>query len=355
MKYKPNWPEAKERLTALWHHRRGDRPCIAVTAPDGDKQPLPIARRDEDLWLDPGYIVQRALAAFANTYYGGEAIPSTLNMAGWVVNTYGATPRFSKETIWFDPIEVDWNQPPTFQLNWQDPYLHKVTAVHQALLQAAGKDDFLIGHGAFMPAVDMLAFIIGTPNVLLAMSDHPEWTRRAILQLTENWIALHRHFFALSRPTHDFWYGNAGWMPFWAPELYISTQADIGCMISVDMFADFVAPGLDRTGEAFNNVWYHLDGQGAFHHLPRLLALPYIKVIQFSPEAGTPANGPAHLELYRKIQAAGKIVHINVPAAHVEPLVKALDPALLMLATSCNSIAAADDLLAAAGRWTRGK
>ncbi|MBU4200756.1 MAG: hypothetical protein L6455_12455 [Kiritimatiellae bacterium] len=35
MKYKPNWPETKERLTALWHHKPMDRPCIAVMVPNG--------------------------------------------------------------------------------------------------------------------------------------------------------------------------------------------------------------------------------------------------------------------------------------------------------------------------------
>jgi len=82
------------------------------------------------------------------------------------------------------------------------------------------------------------------------------------------------------------------------------------------------------------------------------LSLPYIKVIQFTPEAGTPHNGPAYLDLYRKIQAAGKIVHIQLPAENVEPLCKALDPALLMMQTGCQSVREADELLASAVRWT---
>ena len=42
MKYKPNWPETKERLTALWNHKFIDRPCIAVMAPNGKQWPAPI-------------------------------------------------------------------------------------------------------------------------------------------------------------------------------------------------------------------------------------------------------------------------------------------------------------------------
>ena len=45
-------------------------------------------------------------------------------------------------------------------------------------------------------------------------------------------------------------------------------------------------------------------------------------------------------------------IHIQVPVENVEPLCKALDPALLMMQTTCQSIREADDLLASAIRWT---
>ena len=354
MKYKPNWAEAQERLTALWNHKSIDRPCIAVTASNGKQWPAPIARKVEDKWLDPDFIVRRAIATFETTYYGGEAIPSTLNMAIWASNTYGAIPHFPAETIWFEPIQLDWDHPPKFELNWDDPYFHKCMVIHKALLKAAGKDDFMVGGGGGMLPTDMLAFVIGTQNVLLAMIERPEWTSQAILQLTRNWIALSNRFHEVAKQTHDFWYGPAGWMPFWAPEPFAVMQVDISCMISAEMYDRFNVPELELSARAFNNIWYHLDGQSAFQHLPRLLSLPYMKVIQFTAEAGTPPNGPAYIEFYKKIQAAGKIVHIQLPAANVEPLCKALDPALLMMDTRCKSVKEADELLAAAVRWTRG-
>jgi hypothetical protein len=85
------------------------------------------------------------------------------------------------------------------------------------------------------------------------------------------------------------------------------------------------------------------------------LSLPYIKVIQFVPEAATPLNGPAHLELYRRIQASGRIVHLQAPAENVEALIKALDPTLLVLRTDVMSRTEADELLAQAVRWTRNR
>jgi len=351
--YKTNWSAARERWIALWEGRHLGRPCMTVVSPNKRPRRIPEPSSGEQRWLDPDFNVRLMRAVFESTHYAGEAYPSHLLMGGWTVQTYGATPRFSPHTIWFEPMSVDWADPPTFELDWESPWYKNILALHRAALAAAGRDRFLVGNACLMPANDILALVIGAETMLEAMAERPEWTRAAIVKLAENWIQLKRHFQELARPIHDFWYGNAGWMPFWTPEPFVGTQSDISCMISPAMFDEFILPELDLIGRAFRNVWYHLDGQGACQHLPRLLSLPYIKVVQFVPEAGTPPNGPAHLDLYRRIQAAGKIVHISLPAENVEPLCRELDPARLCLHVSCGSPAEADRLLADAERWTR--
>ncbi len=46
-----------------------------------------------------------------------------------------------------------------------------------------------------------------------------------------------------------------------------------------------------------------------------------------------------HLDLYREIQKAGRIVHVQVSKENVEPLLRELDPTLLMLQTHCKDVA----------------
>jgi hypothetical protein len=96
-------------------------------------------------------------------------------------------------------------------------------------------------------------------------------------------------------------------------------------------------------------MWYHLDGEDARQHLPRLLSLPYMRVIQYVPRPGEPPNGPQHLDLYRQIQRAGCIVHVSVPVENVEPLVDELDPALIMLQTRCETVREGEQLLGSLG------
>ncbi|MHB9130086.1 MAG: uroporphyrinogen decarboxylase/cobalamine-independent methonine synthase family protein [Armatimonadota bacterium] len=351
MKYKPDWPQAKERLTALWEGQPLDRPCITVTAPRPSAQPWPPTPSPEAQWLDPDYVTQALQAELAGTYWGGEAIPSKLLMGGWAVS-HGATPQFSWQTIWHEPIAIDWDAPPTFELNEDDPWLQRYLALYQAVVALAGRDDFLVGRPCLLPANDLLVAIMGNQEFLVSLVDRPEWMRQAILKVAENQATLMKQFAALAAETTDFWYGNAQWMTFWAPEPYMATQSDVSCMLSSDMYDEFVLPEMELLHREFGPLWYHLDGSRAMQHLPRLLSLPYVRVMQFIPEPDMPPNGPDWLDLYRRIQQAGKIVHIQVAPERMEPLVRQLDPRLLCLDTWCANETEANDLLASAVRWT---
>ena len=354
MKYKADWPEARRRLTALWHGERLERPCIAVTAPQAVAAPtlVPTPDDDEARWLDPAYRVAVARRQMESTWWGGEAIPSSLLMGGWV-NSLGGTPRFAPGTIWFEPRGVDFGRPSPFRHDPAGVWECKYRRALLALCEAAGQSDFLVGKPCILPANDLLSMHMGTQEFLLALVDHPEWMAEAILCGAQDELRARQELQALVRARHDYWYGNAGWMPFWAPTPFTATQSDVSCMLSPEMFERFIAPELDVNGQEHGALWYHLDGGDARQHLPRLLSLPYLRVIQYVPAPCEPANVPGHLALYRQIQAAGRIVHIQVPWQHVEPLVRELDPALLMLDTCCPTREAGEALLEQSVAWAR--
>jgi hypothetical protein len=355
MRYKPDWPAAEARLTALWNGRHLGRPCIAVTAPrDGGVAWPPAPASAEARWLDPDYVLPALRAALANTCWAGESIPSYLLLAGWLLSC-GATPAFAEHTIWHHPRPVDYNAPPAFAYDPDDPWVRRFRALYAAVAEEAGADGFHVGQPLGLPGSDLLAANLGTEEMLFACAAYPEWTAEAILHIALAQVAAFRDFAAIPQGlgnTH--WYGNAGWMPFWAPEVVIGTQSDVSCMLSVEMFERFVVPELMLLASELGWLWYHLDGADARQHLPRLLSLPALRVLQYTPAPWEPSNGPAHQALYRAVQAAGKIVHIEVPVAHVEPLVRALDPGLLYLDTRVDTPADADALLRDAERWTKG-
>jgi len=347
MKYKPDWAEARERLTALWNHETLDRPCIAVIAPNGKKTPAPeLPANLEDIWLNIEWVKKAYLAKLENTWWGGEAIPSYLTMGGWVL-CLGGTPKFAQDTIWFEHVNIDFNGPSPFYYKDGDPWVEKYMALYNVIVEMAGKDDFLVGKPSNLPANDLFSMFMGTEEFLFSLIDHPEWMRNAIIKGAQEQLKLCRKIEKNICEKHDFWYGHGGWMCFWAPQPFTSTQSDVSCMLSPEMFEEFIMPEMDTLGQAYGALWYHLDGGNARQHLPRLLSLPYLKVLQYVPAPCEPANGPEHLDFYRTIQAAGKIVHIGVPKENVLPLVKSLDTSLLMLDVTCNSVEEGQALLKA--------
>ena len=351
MRYKADWAEARERLTALWEGRVLDRPYLSVCAPRPSDVPWPGAPASaEERWLNPDWVVPHLRAQLAATYWGGEAVPSYLLMAGWAVS-YGARPHFADETIWHDPLAVDWETPPAFAFDPADPWVQRYADLYRRVVAEAGWDDFLVGCPCLLPANDLLAALLGTDTLLIELLDHPEWLDAAVRQLAAAQGEAFAYFAQLARPTHAYWYGIGGWMPFWAPEPFHATQSDVSCMISTAMYDAYVLPDLETQHAQMPNLWYHLDGRTAQQHLPRLCSLPYVRVIQYTPMPDEPPNGPEHLALYRAIQAAGKIVHIQAPIANVEPLARALDPARLLIDTWADSVADAEALLAASRRW----
>ncbi len=355
MRYKSDWVEAQRRLTALWRGERLDRPCIAVRAPQavGNPTPVPEPPDDEARWLDPAYRVALVRRTLESTWWGGEAVPSVLLMANWVI-CLGGTPHFDPATIWFDTCDVDFDRPSPFRHDPGSPWLEKYRSLLLALCHEAGRDGFLVGKPGGLPANDLLSMLMGTEAFLLALMDHPEWMAEAIRTGARDQLAARQGLQAMMRAQgHAFWYGNAGWMPFWAPEPFNASQSDVSCMLSPELFERFVVPELDLYGHEHGALWYHLDGYDAKQHLPRLLSLPYLRVVQYVPAPCEPANGPGHLEMYRQIQAAGRIVHVQVPVENVEPLVRALDPALLMIDTWAPSPADGERLLKQCVAWTQ--
>lgn len=355
MKYNSNWPEARRRLTALWRGERMDRPCMSVLAPQPveDATVVPEPADDEARWLDPSYVVPVARRQLETTWWGGEAVPSALLLAGWVM-CLGGTPRFRPDTIWFETQHVDFDAPSPFRHDTSNIWVRKYRALLLAVCKEAGCNDFLVSTSAGLPPNDLISMLMGTHAFMLALADHPEWMAEAILTGAHDKLTVLRQGQSLVREAgHAFWYGNAGWMPFWAPEPYISTQSDCSCMLSPEMFDRFIVPELDVYGQEHNALWYHLDGGDAKQHLPRLLSLPYMRVVQFVPTPNEPDNGPGHMEMYKQIQAAGRIVHIDVPRQNVEPLVRELDPALLILQTTCPSREEGERLLEQSVAWSR--
>ena len=115
-------------------------------------------------------------------------------------------------------------------------------------------------------------------------------------------------------------------------DLWYVTSCDFSYMISSEHFHEFVLPELKAELDWLPHSVYHLDGVGSLTHLDTLLSLEKLHGIQWVPGHGKPS--PLQwIELYQKIQKAGKGLQIGCSASEVIPLCEALDPQGVQLST----------------------
>jgi len=354
LQYKPDWPEAQKRWAAYWERQNTDRPLIAVNAPRA-RQPatLPQVPKPKDLealYFDPDYISQSWLRMFETTYFGGEAVPTGgYLMAGYALGC-GTNVIFHPNTVWHKVTMKSIDEPLGWHPGPDDPWRHKLDIVINRLLDLApGK--FLVGYASQTMCNDLLMLIRGTEDFLVDMAADIDKCVRRLEEMFELWAETFDHYRAMIDARQEGRGATFGWPGLWHPKLIMGSQSDMSCMISGEMFEKYVVRELELVAERYADIWYHLDGPGAIKHLPRLLAKPYIRVIQWVPGAGQPDNGPAWIELYRQVQKAGRGLDLSAGYGNVEYLIRRLRPEGLLIRTWVDSEEKADELLHNAVQW----
>ena len=348
--YKHNWPEARTRLEAFWHGEIVDRPCISVRAPERPARPVPAPADDRAKWTDPDYVAARYDASYEATYFAGEAMPATSLMVGYCFS-YGARLHFSEQTVWQDPIITSWDHAPGLTLDDDEWGWRQTREVVQRCLQvSAGK--WLTGFPNIMQANDHIALLRGGEAFCLDLIENPDQVKRAMRRLLDNWYTVYERLQQMTAQTQE---GSTTWLSVWCPwPRHMVLQSDVSCMLSPAVFEEFIAPELEEMCGWLDGAIYHLDGPGALQHLGRLLAIDRLLAIQWTPGTGA-ETGLAWLELYKRIQAAGKGVVISLAAEEVETAVRELAPEKLFILTNTASPGEADALLERAQRVTATK
>jgi len=355
--YKEDWSEAKQRLRAWWEHENFGRCGLQVCAPRAGVPPTPPPNRPatpEAMWYDLDY--QSALREweFQRTFYGGEAVPV------WS----GGYPGHTGHPVLLGcPIDLD------FTTGWTHP--HPALAGESIDYKALKIDEnskafrFLLSllrrgvresSGKSIPAVGMccgvgmtLDALRGTERLLFDCVDRPDEVRAAERHLIDQWCRLYDRCHEITREAAE---GSVDWFGLWAPGKGGGVQNDFSYMISPKMYDEIFLPAVLKQLDFLDYSIYHVDGIGSFVHVDTLCRLPRLRAIQILPGEGKP--GPLHyLPLLKKVQAAGKNLHIMIGPEEVEAALTELSARGLMIVTWCASEAEARDLLKQAEGWSK--
>ena len=185
-------------------------------------------------------------------------------------------------------------------------------------------------------------------RALRAGRDRAEQVKAAENFCVDAFIQYYETAYQITREINE---GSVCWFGLWAPGRHYCAQNGFSYMISPKMFRELFLEAIERQIRYLDYVVYHVDGVAAFAHIDALCELPKLQAIQILPGAGKP--GPLnYMDVLRKVQAAGKNLHISIAAEEVKPALENLSALGLFIRTSCKTEDEARQLLKNAEKWS---
>jgi len=321
---------------------------VAAFIEDGESPP-PLPEEPEDRWLDLGYIQANADYQIRHNFYGGDAVP--IWSGGYAGNDsipafLGCDVILDENTGWWGPVIADGrlseHSLDKLVINEDNKWWRHSQQVHYLANQCAA--------GKAVPSVpamggtgDTLAALRSSENLLIDMIEEPETVKRFEDYLVEQWIQVYSHYYELHRDasfsgSSNFFFG------LWAPGSFYIPSNDFSYMISTEMYERFFLDALTRQINFLDYSIYHVDGPGAFRHVDMLCSIDKLTALQILPGAGKPSP-LYYMNVLKKVQRAGKGLHIGIAPSEVKAALENLSHKGLMISTYCDSVDEANELL----------
>jgi hypothetical protein len=328
--WKPDWEQCRQAHIDWWNHKGLALSITALRKEPWEKfPPAPERSPDPDIWWrDPIGWVDGAIRGLAGTYWGGAAFPdlnTNIGGPGSLGLFLGSIGHPAPTTMWYEPIITDPDNHPPLRFSTR----YKDWDIHMAMLREAvrlNRGRYTIGFPDLIENVDVLAQLRDPQLLLMDMIERPDWVKARVEEINTAFFDCYDRMWKIIK---DPWGGSA-WSAFqlWGPGRVAKVQCDFCCMISQEMFGEFVVPSLTEQCARLDYSMYHLDGTTAVHHLDALLAIEPLDAIEWTPQSSLPGGGsPQWYDIYRRIKKAGKSVQaIGVKIDEIEPLLDAVGP-----------------------------
>jgi hypothetical protein len=347
MLYKQDWEKAKIKFNEYWAGENHDRPLLQITAPRHGykKKEVKAPEKLQDRWMDLEYIIKSGREEMNATFYGAEAFPMIWPNLGPDIfgATFGGDIVFEETTSYAKPFVNEWSKLDKLVFDHDNKWWKKIKSMTEEIA-ADAKGDYFVGITDIHPGADGLVSIRGPERLCMDLYDCPDIVKQRIFDLLP---AFREQLDTLYEITSRNLPGSSNWMGVWHPDKWYVTSSDFITMISPDMFEEFILPELTEEIEWLNGrTIFHLDGPGALKHLDALLEIPKLAGIQWVYGAGQPTA--AHwIPVLKRIQDAGKLIHVNIVPEDLDVLLEELRPEGVMycLPEKCDSEYDAGELI----------
>jgi hypothetical protein len=325
--------------------------------------PLPQFRSAQDRyahWLDLDYRLKVASESFEDAFFLGDAVPRIDPDfgPGFLPALLGRPYRIGGETVWFDiePFSDAWE---IYELELRkdlDYYRTFSDFTREMCERSEGR--YMVGVTDPGSETDILASLYERESLLMDMVLDPDRIKRLLSKTGEWWREITLENERLIRGAQNY---TAAWVPVinerpWGPLL-----SELSAMVSPAVFADIIAPSLERMSSVFEQILFNLDGNSYVRHLPEILKLDKLHSIEWDPN---PKWGPGGAEkdftteesisVIREILERGKKMVFNeIPAWQVPVILERIPRDGVFFYLEFERLNEAEDFLESVRRWMR--
>ena len=330
--WKSNWAETRQHLTDWWNHTGlvlGGWCAPEAPVPNNpDPIPPPPPGDIRLQYEDVEWRARMSHAQVGKGFYGADILPIAWTEIGpgSLATALGSEPRFSTETIWFDPVfqdAADVNALPPLCFN-PDAHWWRIHEAQLRRQKKLGAGRYLVGLPLLLENMDILASLRGAQMLMMDLIENPEWVIRSIREINEAWFQGYGRLYDICKEPD----GSSAVCSFslWGPGKTGLVSCDASAMISPEMFRDFVKPALTEQCAGLDYSMYHLDGLECICHLDHLLDIEPLRANEWTPPPA--AERGVHERwnpLYKRILDAGKSVLIlGEGVDEIEPVLNAI-------------------------------
>ncbi len=323
----PDFPRLAQRYEAWWQQECLDRPLLIGLA---NKNPSrPITRR-LDLLEQPEQWLGVKLEDLSQQARTPDTLPNIRVDFGAAAlgALLGAKTDFASDTTWTHSfINDDWSNGPEWVINPDNRWWKVMLRLLDEAAQRA-KGRFLVCTPNLGGASDVLTNLRGATETCTDVLEQPQRLIEAMIRLQPAWL---QAFCELYRRVLGHGAGLVHWHLLWSEIPYVISECDLSYSLGPEDYARICLPDIERQAQTTGRSIYHLDGPGSTRHIDRLLEIPQIKAVQYTPGAGAP-SAVAWLEMFQKIQREGRSVLIYAPIGEVMELASSLKPEGLAIA-----------------------
>ena len=351
---KPDYEITKKRFDAFWNRDLYDQPLaqFRLYKPANERCKLPGGKNDRDIepWENPEFQAKWHLADLSNQLFLGDSLPVVCPNPG-----FAGLPAFYKRRAQNNHIRPPRNGPAGASLDdlewlsfdWESPWLNHLRVLTTACLHT-GAGKFITGLSNWLVGADCLASILGYQQFAAALIQEADWVRKVLDRIQVDFERLYLEFHSELTLA-----GQPGttWIPLLSDGRYYVIANDFSAVISPDMYREFFLDGVMRECQFLDHSIYHLDGPDAVRHLDAILEVEKLDGIHFIPSP-TDAAFIRWVDVYKRIQAAGKCLIVNCTMNELDAISHMLKPeGLLLNVGNVSTSKEANDLLKYIKHW----